>query len=249
MNNNASEADASEADASEADARAAAAEALEADALEEEADALEEALEEALEAEALEAEALEAEALEASEAADYEWINKYKETEKEYNIFYKSEVLTIEVNYIFINKNNEIIRRKKRRVKYNKEAREIINFYPSKLIKKKYKLTAAFKYNNIIEEEDVLNDNEEEVYLTPINLDEEIIFEKTIEFFQDLNALYMIFTEQQKNNSTKEIGTKEIGTKEIGTKETGTKETGTRKIAFHKNKNKNTRKVINHHIK
>jgi hypothetical protein len=192
---------------------------------------------------ALEAEAeaaLEAEAEEALESA-YEWINKYKETEKEYNIFYKSEVLTIEVNYIFINKNNEIIKRKKRRVKYDKEgARKITDFYPSKLIKKKYKLTAAYKYNNIIEEEDVLNDNDEETNLTPINLEEEIIFEKTIEFFQDLNALYMIFMEV-KNNTTKEIGTKEIGTKEIGTKEIGTKEIGTKK---HKNnnKNKNTRK-------
>lgn len=183
----------------------------------------------ALEADTSEGDALEADALEeASEAADYEWIKNYKDNEKEYNIFYKSEVLTIEVNYIFINKNNEIIKRKRKKVKYNKEAREITDFYPSKLIKKKYKLTAAFKYNNIIEEEDVLNDNEEEVYLTPINLDEEIIFEKTIEFFQDLNALYMIFTELKKNNSTKEIGTKK-----------------------HKNnnKNKNTRKVINDHIK
>ena len=170
------------------------------------------------EADTLEADTLEADA---SEADDYEWIKNYKDNEKEYNIFYKSEVLTIEVNYIFINKNNEIIKRKRKKVKYNKEAREITDFYPSKLIKKKYKLTAVFKYNNIIEEEDVLNDNEEEIYLTPINLDEEIIFEKTIEFFQDLNALYMIFTEQQKNNSTKK----------------------------HKNKNKNTRKVINHHIK
>ena len=191
--------------------------------------------------------ALEADALEAdtSEALDYEWIKNYKDNEKEYNIFYKSEVLSIEVNYIFINKNNEMIKREKRRVKYDKEgAREIIDFYPSKLIKQKYKLTAAFKYNNIIEEEDVLNDNEEEVYLIPINLEdknEEIIFEKTIDFFQDLNALYMIFMEQQKNNTTKEIGTKKIGTKEIGTKKIGTKEIGTKKIGF-KNKNKNTRK-------
>ena len=91
-----------------------------------------------LEADTLEADALEADALEeASEADDYEWIKNYKDNEKEYNIFYKSEVLTIEVNYIFINKNNEIIRRKRKKVQYNKEAREITDFYPSKLIKKK----------------------------------------------------------------------------------------------------------------
>ena len=191
----------------------------------------------ASEAEEEEEEAEEEEAASEAEAAeedeDYDWINKYKETEKEYNIFYKSKVLSIEVNSIFINKNNEIIKKRKRRVNYEK-GKKIIDFYPPS-IKKKYKLISAFKYNNIIEEEDVLNDDNDEVNLTPINLEEEIIFEKTIEFFQDLNALYMIFIEQQQK---KMIGTKEIGTKEIGTKK-------------HKNnnKNKNTRKVINDHIK
>ncbi len=89
------------------------------------------------------------------------------------------------------------------------------NGYLRKVIKKehllnkiekmeKYQLIAAYKYTILAEPEDIVNElfTSEKNHFTQIKLDDgDIVFEKTIGFFQDLNALYLIF-KQTKNTKT-----------------------------------------------
>jgi hypothetical protein len=175
-------------------------------------------------------EAYEAEA--AEEAFEEEWIKKYKETEEEYNIFYKSAILEIKIIFIYVDENNEIENINKDVVEAEDiineaedniyEAEDIIiedtineirkgirNERMQKIIetsKKAYRLSAVYKYNNLCEPEDIISEKKaDNNYFTEIQLADgkDIRFEKTIGFFQDLNTVYIIYKKNVKNNITK----------------------------------------------
>ena len=151
-----------------------------------------------------------------------EWINKYREMEKEYNIFYKSEVSSIELIFYYINNNNEIEKIRKERIELKAadpntkkilQKETIIQLIKEKenYNNKKYILNGLLKYNIDIEAIDAIDANEIDVietnnetsnnFFTTVFYspypEEDIIFEKTIDFFQDLNALYIFLKEEE----------------------------------------------------
>jgi hypothetical protein len=147
------------------------------------------------------------------EINDDEWINKYKKEEAKYDFLYKKEVSSINIFFIYVNANNEIEN------KIKKEKYIIINKSINKKILKEiikqhekydndiYILNSILKYNitlNPDEIEDFINNENENDYINNINLynadadadtnGDDILFENTIDFFKDLNAIYIIYT-------------------------------------------------------
>jgi hypothetical protein len=151
---------------------------------------------------------------EEEDSTDFEedWIKKYKETEEAYNIFYKSEINKVKIIFIYVDENNEVeyinkevvecegidgcegidknIIQKRKGIK-NKKIKNIIENN-----KKEYQLTAVYKYNILYNPEDIIEENnDDEQFFTEVNLADgkDILFEKTIGFFQNLNTIYIIY--------------------------------------------------------
>ena len=149
---------------------------------------------------------------------DDKWINEYKHEEEKYDIFYKKEVTSIKLFFIYIAKEDEI--EKIIKENYNiinksitkKELKEIIKEHATSATKadtnKAYILNSIFKYNITLKPDEIEDFiNNENDYMSNINIrlyeddiaddDEEfedILFENTIDFFKDLNAIYIFYT-------------------------------------------------------
>lgn len=158
---------------------------------------------------------------EGTKLTDIHWITDYKTCEANYNIFYKSDVITIKLIFYYMLRsgNNKITyKREEEEIKLNDKIDEV--GYLKKIIpyetlhalieeksiknNEKYKLKAMYKYNFLIETEqiidntDITNDNiKNDIYFSKViwnnSKKKDIVFEKTIGFFQELNALYIIY--------------------------------------------------------
>jgi hypothetical protein len=152
---------------------------------------------------------------------DDEWIRKFEDTDKLYNDFYKDDVYYINLRIIYINRDNEIDK-----IKHE----SLLTQYPNKIsqeqifeiLKKnaleddtRYSLLSILRYNINLEPNEIKNyllNGENNKYLSVIKNIDTITYEKTINMFQDLNDLIIIFYEKstdlkkrESNNSTKKI--------------------------------------------
>ena len=139
-----------------------------------------------------------------------EWINEYKKEETKYDIFYKKEVSSIKLFFIYLANTQDNGVKEIKKENYNIINKSINKKELKKIIKQhdnKYILDSIFKYNitlNPDEIEDFINNDENENnYMNNIILkdededeeDDNILFENTIDFFKELNAIYIIYTE------------------------------------------------------
>jgi len=129
-----------------------------------------------------------------------------------YNNYYRTNVNKIYIQFFYVN-NNEIEYKKKIYFllqEENKISQEEIfklltkyRFYKNK----KYKLNKILKYNLSLKE------NEIEKFLRLPNISflksiehkEDIYFEPTIKYFQELNELIIILNKDETNNTTKKV--------------------------------------------
>ena len=150
------------------------------------------------------------------EDLDNSWIKEFKETELNYNQFYKEQPTSVKFFYIYINSSNDIESIKtenyaltnaiisKNNLIYKIKTQQQIG-------EKKYKLISLLKFNITIEPKDIVQfintpttNNEE--YLTHEKNLNDIKFQDTIRILQDINALYFILHEsEKKNRDTKRI--------------------------------------------
>jgi len=152
---------------------------------------------------------------------DDDWINKFEETDKLYKDFYKEDLYYINLQVIYINRENEIEKLKQEsflmsRPNFisNDEVLEILKKH-SIDNDKRYTLLSILKYNINLEPEEVksyLNNGENTEYLSVIKNIDTITFEKSINMFHDLNDVILIFYEKSMelkkpdaNNNTKKI--------------------------------------------
>ena len=146
---------------------------------------------------------------------DDSWIKEIEEEEKDYNSFYKEENETIQVNYIYIDKNSKIYFVKK----------EILMLEEKKIDKKKlifllkknknynnknHKLISILQYNIDLSPEDLglyLKENENFNFLTVKSSLNELKWDDSINLFKDLNSLHIIYYEESrhKNSNTKKV--------------------------------------------
>lgn len=138
-----------------------------------------------------------------------DWIDEYKNEEKQYELFYKEPIDNLKLNFIYVGSNNEIecinegsillsnnILNKDRLIELitvNKTKNNI-----------RYNLKYILKYNFSLEPCNIipyLKNKINEPYLTDIKILEDIVFTNTISVMQDLNCLLFIFTEKPKEIS------------------------------------------------
>jgi hypothetical protein len=147
---------------------------------------------------------------------DTNWIEEYEKKEQEYDFFYKDTVDNIQLYFLYVNLDNEIL-------KVSKETLELNNNFLTKeelvhIIKKNeidkdisYKLTGLLKYNITLDPENIeefaaistYNEN----FLESLKDIHDLHFKDTITIFQNMNGLYFIYQEKAKKlkSNTKKI--------------------------------------------
>jgi hypothetical protein len=143
-----------------------------------------------------------------------DWIDNFEEKDKLYKDFYKDNLCYVNIDFIYINKNNEIEKIKQEPFLMSEQNSitrdELIGLLKRNSIDndKRYSLLSILKYNITLDSDDIKNfltasdlSHYNELFLTINKHIDTIFFEKTINMFQDLNNLYFIFYE--KNNDAK----------------------------------------------
>ena len=143
-----------------------------------------------------------------------DWIDNFEEKDKLYKDFYKDNLCYVNIDFIYINKNNEIEKIKQEPFLMSEQNSitrdELIGLLKRNSIDndKRYSLLSILKYNITLDSDDIKNfltasdlSHYNELFLTINKHIDTIFFEKTINMFQDLNNLYFIFYE--KNNDVK----------------------------------------------
>lgn len=147
---------------------------------------------------------------------DTYWIEEFENLDKEYKDYYTEELATIKIHYIYINKNNEIERIIQDKIilktpgLLSKE--ELISIIKHSTIcnQVKYSLLYILKYNinldpiylkTFIRNKDTLI-NIGNPFLQSIKNIDSIKFDKSISMFHDLNNLFIIFHNKNKDKLT-----------------------------------------------
>ena len=140
-----------------------------------------------------------------------DWISKFEKNDKLYQDFYKDNVYYTNIDFIYINKENEIEKIKQESFLMSVEncitRDELIGLLKRNSIdnNKRYSIMSILKYNINLEDDDIknfllsTNSSDYNQHFLTVNKHIDIIkFEKTINMFQDLNNIYFIFYEKSK---------------------------------------------------
>jgi hypothetical protein len=167
----------------------------------------------------------------AEDKLDDSWINTFEKCDKPYIEFYKEDVFTVNINTLYINKDNTIEKVTEEIFFMQKpniiSREEIIGIIKKKSIVdgNNYSLLSIIRYNITLNPEDInifLKTNHLDYYnkhffSTLKNIDT-IVFDKTIITFQDLNTLFIIFYEKDKSRIQNVSNTKKIYLRSNNTK-------------------------------
>lgn len=150
---------------------------------------------------------------------DDEWIHKFDDVDKLYKDFYKDDIYYVNLKIIYVNRENEINKIRQESFLLSKpnyiSNEEVIEILKKNSIDddKRYSLLSILKYNITLEPDEIKNFliNENKNYLTVIKNINDILFEKSISMFHDINDLILIFYEKSNElkkdfkNCTKKI--------------------------------------------
>jgi len=148
---------------------------------------------------------------------DDKWIQEFSEKEKDYNVLYKDNISYIHVYVLYVNKNKCLDKMKEKVIhlqtknQFSKdELKNTINDY-RKSEKVPYKLISVLKHNIDIEPDDVPRSLKEDYiydYIDCLHTIDDIEFNKSITMFEDLNSIFLLFYETDKEslkNTTKRV--------------------------------------------
>jgi hypothetical protein len=148
---------------------------------------------------------------------DTDWIEEFESLDDKYKIFYKENIADIKCSYVYVNKDNELDGCKEETIilkqPNNISREEIIEIIKknSCFIDKSYSVLSILKYNFDVDPSDInhyMKENEPS-FLTLVKNIDNIPLNKTIQMFQELNEIIIIFyekTNHHKNiNLTKKI--------------------------------------------
>ena len=142
---------------------------------------------------------------------DDSWITKIEEEEKSYNYFYNEETTKIKIIYVYVNKDNEIYYIKKENMGlYNK----VLNKTKLLFILKKnklhnninHKLISILQYNIDLSPDDLslyLKNEDNFNFLSIKSNLNELKWDDTINLFNNLNSLHIIYYENPKKKKIK----------------------------------------------
>jgi len=149
------------------------------------------------------------------ELIDEEWITQIEQEEKEYNSFYKEENETIELVYIYINKENKIYYVKKDMVVLENKILDKTKLLfllknNKKYNNKQHKLISILQYNIDLSPQELslyLKNEENFNFLSIKSNLTDLKWDDTINLFKDMNSLHIIYYEESKSKkgNTKKI--------------------------------------------
>jgi hypothetical protein len=157
------------------------------------------------------------------QTSDYlndDWITDFEKTDKLYEDFYKDDLYYTNVHYIYINRSNEIEKIKQESFLFSVKNRitreELLGILKNNSIQdtKKYSLLSILKYNITLDPNDItkfLNSVNDETFLKPVTLIDEVYFDKSINMLHDLNDVLFLFYEKSnelKNKNSRNMTTK-----------------------------------------
>jgi len=149
---------------------------------------------------------------------DSSWLEEFENLDKEYKDYYTEELATIKIHCIYVNKNNEIERVIEDKIilktpgLLSKEEIVSIIKHGSICNQVKYSLLYILKYNinlepiylkTFLRNKALLKDIGSPFLQSVKNIDA-IKFDKCISMFHDLNDLFIIFYDKNKNKLTNE---------------------------------------------
>tara|TARA_B110000967_G_scaffold204730_1_gene247794 strand:+ start:1187 stop:1753 length:567 start_codon:yes stop_codon:yes gene_type:complete len=158
--------------------------------------------------------------LELENELDTSWINAYDKEEEQYQLFYKSPNTMLTLSILYINADSELENIKTKRIrllKPNQISKEEFIYILKKhdrLDDNKYTLRNILLYNIDIGHDDVngvmstLNTDNKNIFLNNLINLETYNFNSSINFFQEMNTLYLLLTEDKKkgnHNYTKRV--------------------------------------------
>jgi hypothetical protein len=136
---------------------------------------------------------------------DDEWINNFEKTDKLYQDFYKDDIYYINLRAFYINRENEIDKIKNEILLMKSpniiSREEIIEILKKNSLdnERRYTLLSMLRYNINLEPDEVKNyllTRENKEFLSVIKNIDTVVYEKTINMFQDLNDLIFIYYEK-----------------------------------------------------
>jgi len=144
---------------------------------------------------------------------DISWINEFEKIDKDYESLYMDDVMNIMLHFVYINKEDEIEKIIEKRFllreknKITKE--ELIGILKSHcfLDKKKHSISTILKYNIDLQPQDIRNfliDKNSETYLKVVRNIDDILLNRSISMFQDLNDLFIFFYEKKVGGNIKQ---------------------------------------------
>lgn len=162
---------------------------------------------------------------------DTSWITNFEKLENEYNLFYKDKITEITIFFLYVNRENDVIKIKRDKID-NIKNNTINSDNLLYLIKNynhyndvKYKLISLLKFNIDIDSLDINNflrekhsntnsererdlepkpETQSQRYLNKIENINSVRFNNTINIFQDLNSIILIYyPHEDANNSNK----------------------------------------------
>ena len=146
---------------------------------------------------------------------DTSWIINSEKDYQNYKFFYIDQVRYIYIYYLYLDEESNLIKIKKEKIEIENKTLKLAQLIY--LIKNnsldnaiKYKIHSILQYNNTANSSNILNFIEtanivDNNYLTPIKTLNEIVYQNTINIFQDLNSLFIIYSFPTIKNYTKKV--------------------------------------------
>ena len=142
------------------------------------------------------------------EELDTSWLHEFEKIDKEFNTYYTEDLLFVRVNYVYVNTSQEITNLGEDKYIFKTPnvltKEDLIGLIKRNNIvnNKKYSLLSILKYNINIEPHNLKtffrskNKYIGQTYLQSVKHIDNIVFDKTISMFQDLNNIMIIFLEK-----------------------------------------------------
>lgn len=147
---------------------------------------------------------------------DETWTSKFRDFEKDYEDFYKGQLESIKLFFLYVNKSDELVSVQSERImmdSVNTLTKETLCGLIKLKEMCKYKLDSLLRFNINIDPQDVINDMiESKSYLYEENYLNDICFQETIYMFHDLNSLFFIFKEISNTNTNRPLTRKRLKT-------------------------------------
>uniref|UniRef100_A0A6C0AZY0 Uncharacterized protein n=1 Tax=viral metagenome TaxID=1070528 RepID=A0A6C0AZY0_9ZZZZ len=140
---------------------------------------------------------------------DTSWIDEFESLDEDYKSFYLEDIITIKIQYIYVNKENGIDMIKEESILLHKpniiSREELIGILKRNNIQseKKYATVSILTYNMDIEPSDIsAYIKDPSSFLTSVQHIDDIILHQSISMFHDLNNLIILFYEKSNQSKT-----------------------------------------------